>query len=172
MIDTLRLILFKECNLRCYYCCNEQTQFNSKFVEKSFDEIDFALYKNVCLTGGEPFLNKILLYSVMDKIPNELNIYIYTNGIPINLSDIDKLKTYSNLKCLNVGLHFYNQCAYINPQLEKHLPIRWMIQDIKIKGMMEYFPHRFKYGKIKLWKLNDCFMPNEDWVILSRETKN
>ena len=88
MKDTLRLILFLQCNMKCSYCCNEQEQFSSQFIEMYFKDIDFSKYKNVCLSGGEPFLRKSILYSVMYKIPRSKQIFIYTNGLRINNEDI------------------------------------------------------------------------------------
>jgi molybdenum cofactor biosynthesis enzyme MoaA len=58
-IDTIRLILTLDCNLKCSYCCNKLESVYSRFVKKSIDEIDFSRYRNVCLTGGEPFLYKL-----------------------------------------------------------------------------------------------------------------
>lgn len=69
--DTLRLILFLKCNLACSYCCNEIESVNLQFVKKKFTEIDFSGYANVCVTGGEPFLEKVLLYKTLDAIPLE-----------------------------------------------------------------------------------------------------
>ena len=77
--DTIRLILFLDCNLSCAYCCNEQEQFSSQFIKKDFNDIDFSKYENVCITGGEPFLYPESIWYVINKIPKEKTIYIYTN---------------------------------------------------------------------------------------------
>lgn len=97
MIDTIRIIMFLECNMNCSYCCNKNEEFNSQFNRKSFSEIDFSLYKNICITGGEPFLHKGKLFSILNKIPLDKNIYIYTNGTLIDDSDISRLLKYQNL---------------------------------------------------------------------------
>jgi molybdenum cofactor biosynthesis enzyme MoaA len=81
MINTVRIILFLKCNMRCSYCCNKKEKFNSQFQEKEFCEIDFSLYKNICLTGGEPFLYKNKLFSVLKKVPLDKNVYIYQRDI-------------------------------------------------------------------------------------------
>jgi molybdenum cofactor biosynthesis enzyme MoaA len=75
IIDTLRLILFLECNLKCTYCCNRQEQFNSLFREKKISEINFNFYKNICITGGEPFLYKNIFYKILNLLPEDKDIY-------------------------------------------------------------------------------------------------
>src|SRR3990167_2812299 len=104
MKDTIRIILFLECNMRCSYCCNEQEQVNSQFTKLHFDEIDFSKYKNVCISGGEPFLNRDLLFNTLYKIPAGKKIFIYTNGTLVKDYDIYGLMNMQNLKGINVGL--------------------------------------------------------------------
>lgn len=168
MIDTLRLILFLKCNMKCGYCCNEKEEFSNQFVKKTWKEIhdSFPNYKNICVTGGEPFLDKELLYNVLTLIPKKKRIYIYTNGMFITNNDIQILKYIPNLKGINVGLHTKKQLNKINPLLEKELPVRFMVQDIFYSQMLELYPERLNMVNVKTWKLNDCNMPNEDWVLL------
>lgn len=166
MKDTIRLILFTECNLSCHYCCNEQEQFSSQFVKKSFSEIDFSKYKNVCITGGEPFLRKRLLYHVMVSIPSELNLFLYTNGTLISFEDVLRLLLFENIKAINIGIHSVNQIDEVHPALDYLFNIRYMIQDTKLDQYMSAHPKRFTEQNTKAWKLNDCNMPNEDWVLL------
>lgn len=164
MKDTIRLILFTECNLSCHYCCNEQEQFNSQFVTKSFNEIDFSKYKNVCITGGEPFLNRDLLYAVLDCIPKSKNIFLYTNGLLIDMYDVRHLQKY-NIKSVNIGLHYSSQLAEII-YLDSLLPVRYSIQLEKMGVFYSMHYPRLNEKNTKAWKLNDCNMPNEDWVLL------
>lgn len=165
-IDTIRLILFLQCNMRCSYCCNEQEQFNSQFQKKKFDEIDFNLYKNVCISGGEPFLYKDRLYHALRKIPTDKNIFIYTNGIFINAFDLAELSDFKNIKCFNVGLHHINQLKAVIA-IDTIFPTRFMLQDIYKEKFLQAYPDRLNDSNIKTWKLNDCNMPNEDWVLLN-----
>jgi MoaA/NifB/PqqE/SkfB family radical SAM enzyme len=164
MKNTLRLILFTECNLSCHYCCNEQEQFSSQFVKKSFSEIDFSKYKNVCITGGEPFLRKELLYLTLDRIPADKNIFIYSNGLLINPEDVRRL-SHCNIKCINIGLHYLNQLSEII-YLEGLLPVRFMIQLEKLGEFYKKYPTRLDVTNTKAWLMDDCEMPNEDWVLL------
>lgn len=171
MKDTLRLILFLECNMHCSYCCNEIPEVSKKFVKKKFRDIDFTQYVNICITGGEPFLKKDILYQVLDKLPADKNKFIYTNGTLID--DIDLVALFGvvrrrNLKCINIGLHLIQQLKSII-NVEEYLPVRFMLQDIKKELYMAEYPNRLNESNIKTWKVNDCEMPNEDWVLLDLE---
>lgn len=166
MKDTIRLILFTQCNMRCSYCCNEQEQFNSQFHKMHFEEIDFSPYKNISITGGEPFLWRNILYDVLNSFPSGKNIYLYTNGILINNNDITCLASYNNLKCINVGIHTLRQLKAVNPNLERALPVRFMVQDKFYDKLLNLYPERVNNNNLKAWKMNECNMPNEDWVQL------
>jgi organic radical activating enzyme len=167
MIDTIRIIMFLECNMNCSYCCNKNEKFNSQFNKKSLSDIDFSLYKNICITGGEPFLHNEKLFSLLKKIPHEKNIYIYTNGTLINDSDIATLIKQKNLKCLNIGIHTLEQLDSINEDIEKKLPVRFMAQDINCEKLLKKYPERLNRNNLKSWSLDDCDMPNEEWVLLN-----
>lgn len=171
MKDTLRLILFLECNMHCSYCCNEIPDISKQFVKKQFRDINFNQYKNICITGGEPFLNKDLLYEVIDKLPEGKNLYIYTNGTLIDDSDLFvlyRMTKNNELKCLNIGLHLIQQLRNII-NVEEYLPVRFMLQDIKKELFLAEYPDRLNEANIKTWTVNECTMPNEDWVLLDLE---
>lgn len=165
MIDTIRLILFLECNMRCSYCCNEQEKFSSKFVKKRFDEIDFDKYKNICITGGEPFLYPDKLFHVLFKLPWFKPIYIYTNGLRISNEHLQALE-YHPIRSFNIGLHTKGQLKAVNPNIEKYFNVRFMVQDKFYDEMLQLYPERLNKDNLKVWKLNECEMPNEDWVLL------
>ncbi len=164
--DTLRLIITLECNLSCPYCCNNIPEFKNQFVKKSFNEIDFSKYKNVCITGGEPFTNKMLLYKMLFRIPYTKNIYIYSNGLLINDVDIFVLNKTFNLKAINIGLHYSSQINSIQPDIENKFNVRFRIEDKKVYEFLDASP-RLRRANVKGYKLNDCNMPNEDWILLN-----
>ncbi len=166
-IDTLRLILFLDCNMHCSYCCNEQKEFNSKFVKKKFEEIDYNKYKNVCLSGGEPFLYKNMLYFFLTYL-NKNDVYLYTNGTLIDDNDITQLKEFKNLKGINIGIHHINQLRKINP-LVLELPVRFAVRDINVKEFTLKYPDILNETNIKPWVMNDCHMSNEEWVLLDEK---
>ncbi len=166
--DTIRLILTLDCNLSCSYCCNKLESVYSRFIQKSLEEIDFSRYQNICLTGGEPFLNKPLLYEVLEKIPDQKNVYIYTNGLLIDYDDLLKLFIYGGLKltAINIGLHSIGQLKQIDRRIEETFNVRYLAQDICVEKLLTAYPERLTVKNLKGWHLNKCDQPNEDWVLL------
>jgi organic radical activating enzyme len=166
--DTLRLIITLDCNLSCSYCCNNLPEIKSRFVEKELPEIDFTQYKNICITGGEPFLDKPRLYNLLLHIPRGINVFIYTNGLLVQDTDIEILKNYwRKVKCLNIGLHTVQQAEIVfdKPWIQDY-PVRLSFQDIKRKMFEDIFPDVFTLINSKSWSMNKCEAPNEDWVLL------
>lgn len=170
-VDTIRLILLLECNLSCSYCCNNQSSVNSKFIKMKFEEIDFSKYKNVCITGGEPFLYKDFLYSVLLSIPKDKNIYLYTNGLLINHLDIMYLSFFGNLKGINIGLHSPHQFNRIIVKLQEHHNVRYMINEKYYQTLLDLHPDRLSKNNLKSWETGQCEMPNEDWILLKESAK-
>jgi len=166
MKDTLRLLITLKCNFNCEYCCNEQEEFNSQFCYKNFSEIDLNQYRTICITGGEPFINRDLLYGILDEIPLNKRVYIYTNGTLIEKADVFKLSTYDNLRGLSIGVHSSNQLYNINRDVYEILDCRFMIRDTMYDQIKIEHIDRLKGQAIKLWSMNDCNMPNEDWIVL------
>jgi organic radical activating enzyme len=165
MKDTARLIISTECNYSCSYCCNEIPDIKSRFQKIWLKDVDFSKYKNVSLTGGEPFLHKDWFYEVLSKVPSDKDLFIYTNGVLITDEDIDKLLEIKNLKCINVGLHYYGQLWYINERLEE-LPVRYTILEEKKAVMLSRHARKLQDKNVKIVKLNECDAPNEDWLLL------
>lgn len=64
MKDTLRLLITWECNLKCTYCCNEIPSVREGIEEIVFVDYVASLknYSILCVSGGEPFLDKKLLF--------------------------------------------------------------------------------------------------------------
>jgi hypothetical protein len=167
MKDTIRLIMFLECNFRCRYCCNDKTQFNQLFIEKSLAEIDFRNYNNICITGGEPFLRKDVFYEVLYSIPADKPIYLYTNGILITEEDIGIMSAFENIKGINIGLHGVNQLKLINPLLDELFSVRYMGWNKYEREYREKYPNRLNENNTKFWELDNCLRENEDWVLLT-----
>jgi radical SAM protein with 4Fe4S-binding SPASM domain len=98
-LEHIDIELTKQCKLECIHCSarSGQKPLNN---ELSLDEIENFLHeakslglKTVGLTGGEPFLCKEKLMSVIDFCNNNLkiSIHIHTNGILINSKDANKV---------------------------------------------------------------------------------
>jgi hypothetical protein len=106
-----------------------------------------------------------MLYETIRKIPATKDIYIYSNGIRIANSDIIKLHQITNLKGINIGLHTIDQFRLINNMLD-YLPVRYMVQNSMIDAFIKQYPNRLNAKNVKGWVLNECNLPNEDWVLL------
>ena len=98
---------------------------------------------------------------MLSIIPND--VYIYTNGIKINKDIEEKLKTFPNLKGLNIGLHYPKTFNKLINKLNNNPLVRFHAEDIYSEQLMKEFPH----SKLKFWKRNDCEMSNEEIRILS-----
>lgn len=165
LIDTVRIILFLDCNLLCPYCCNQIPEYRSRFQERVIDEIDFGKYRNVVITGGEPFLHKGWLYSTLAAVPVGKAIYMNTNGILINDEDVEWLRRF-NVKGVTIGLHFLMQPAKLNPRLPMFIPVRYRCWEKTVPAFLEMWPGVLDKDNLRGFEMNKCDMPNEDWVLL------
>lgn len=165
MIDTVRIILFLDCNLHCRYCCNNIPKYRSQFQEKRIEEIDFDKYQNVAITGGEPFLHKDRLYFALSSVPAGKPVYLYTNGMLITDNDIELLKRF-NVKGITIGLHLLLQPGHVNRKLPMSFPIRYRCLVEKRNDFLTYWPRLLNEDNLRGGALNECDMPNEDWILL------
>ncbi len=81
-------VRFTGCNLRCSYCDTIYAYEDGKERTPSevFDQIRKYFYKRVCLTGGEPLLQRDI--RVLLKLLNDYTVTIETNG-SIDLRQIE-----------------------------------------------------------------------------------
>ena len=79
-IDTLRLLLFWECNLSCDYCCNDIPEVRASIKQISAENIEAKKYENICISGGEPFINPDIVLSVAEAF-HDKDVFIYSNGL-------------------------------------------------------------------------------------------
>ena len=88
---------------------------------------------------------------------------IYTNGIKINKDIEEKLKTFHNLKGLNIGLHYPKTFNKLINKLNNNPLVRFHAEDIYYEKLTKEVPH----STFKFWKRNDCEMSEEDIRILT-----
>jgi molybdenum cofactor biosynthesis enzyme MoaA len=169
MKDTLRLLLTWTCNLTCSYCCNEIPEVRESIKPmsmKEFQNLDYSKYDNICISGGEPFLNIGKLYYTLFKIPYNKDIYIYSNGIMITQKHLDIIKQmHPNVKGINIGLHYTNSFDKLINKFKHEPLIRFHVEDI----YKELITRRYKDINFKFWHRNDCEMNNEEIRILKNE---
>lgn len=85
-------VRFTGCNLRCSYC-DTKYAYNEgcdMTIDQILNEIENFGYKRVCLTGGEPLLQKDI-QSLINRL-SDYEVSIETNGS----IDLSKFKLYHN----------------------------------------------------------------------------
>lgn len=129
MIKTIQINITYKCNLSCYYCF--QTDYPLKADRPKQDLLDavkqlkdfkpfIAQRPYIVIMGGEPFIDKELLYEVIANIPfQDYQLSIISNGQLIDDEDIAKLGE----KCT---LRISFDCLQKNPKyiIEKYLNMR------------------------------------------------
>ena len=162
-IDTLRLLLFWECNLSCDYCCNEIPEIRAGIKEISLENITGAKYENICISGGEPFINPDLVLATAEAFYDK-NVFIYSNGLLINQELLDTiLENHKNIKGLNIGLHGRSDFYTLIPRLHRSPLVRFHVEDVWKEYMEAYYP---KEARFHYWHRNDCEVLNEEVFIL------
>jgi len=97
------------CNLRCKYCDTKYAYFEGEElkIEQILNKIKKYNCKKICITGGEPLLQKELNELLSNLEKNEYVVLIETNGS----LDIKKYKKYRNIlfsvdiKCPSSEMH-------------------------------------------------------------------
>lgn len=158
MIDTARIIITTKCNLNCEYCCNNIPEVNRYFKNTKLEDINFDAYKNICITGGEPMLSIDRIFKVLDK-SNCKNVYLYTNGLLLNRYAA-KILTLKGVTAFNIGIHDINNIPDLHIEL-KGFNVRFLLDE---KYSYLILPPSVQ---VKFYKMNECFMVNEDWYLLN-----
>lgn len=96
------------CNLRCTYCDTTYAYFEGKEMELSqiLKKIKKWKCKRVCLTGGEPLLQRDMLSLIDMLLSRGYKIKLETNG-SINISEVAKrdIMISLDIKCPSSGMH-------------------------------------------------------------------
>lgn len=175
MIDTLRLVVGWDCNLKCGYCCNNIQKFRKEFEPVRLEEVDWKKYKTVCITGGEP----LLMMDRVERVCKEIEasgtkplIVMYTNGTLLTRWAVEKL-TKAGVRALSIGLHEPKEFRLIVSQVlnaalgSPELSLRFCAWE-RYAGMSALEDYRSHYTppkfgvEFKLWTLNDCVRENEE----------
>jgi organic radical activating enzyme len=162
-IDTLRLLVDWKCNLKCPYCCNEQDRFRKNIKPiNNLNDIDWAKYRFVCISGGEPLLFIDRVFEVAFRSLG-FNI-IYSNGLLWNQSIADRLYDI-NIKAANIGLHYpksFNSIISNILSIKTDISIRFHVWDKYKEEMLAKYPN----VNFRFWTLNDCDRDNEERFVL------
>lgn len=169
LIDTLRVVIDWRCNLSCWYCCNEQDSQRSQFGLTSLSVIDFSAYKNVCITGGEPFLfpDKIREVAALAHAAG-CYVIVYTNGI---LLSKERLDSAGPIDALTVGLHLKETFAGIIAATEStvcgtKIKVRYNVNQIFSDHPVIVNTKNRGRRNVRFFFLNQCDRHNERRVVL------
>ncbi len=122
------------CNLRCSFCDTTYAYDDGK--EMSIDEISSQISKYpckyICITGGEPLLQKEILDLIDFLIKRKYKICIETNGSMSikKLSNKKSLMTSLDIKCPSSNMHERNSFENIS-LLRKNDQLKFVIKDKK-----------------------------------------
>lgn len=157
MVDTARIIITRDCNLYCPYCCNERPEIYNKFRRLlSLEKVPWQNYKSVCITGGEPLLRVDRILEVV-RFANQHGCkkYLYTNGTMLTPNYLDFLLDNFEFDGVNIGLH------------EGVLVPYSVLAHEKVRVSMFDTDKRYMPVKANIKRINECDTPNEhiyDWV--------
>ena len=110
-------IRFTGCNLRCNYCDTRYAFYEGKYM--AIDEIMEAIKKwkcrRVCITGGEPLLQKNVYTLIEMLLKNGYEVSIETNG-SISILKLSKMnvKIKMDIKLPSSGMHKKMKIENIN----------------------------------------------------------
>jgi len=181
MFDTLRILVSRRCNFQCSYCCNEIKEvketinLTTMHELRNFLTLNESVIKNVCITGGEPFMDvnwktTVNLCLLLSKY-KDINVYAYTNGCSKYM--IRKVTTLTGLlgeqlKGLNVSYHDEYEKSYDKLQfslINKLVPVRLMVEKkMMMHKMIDIVSFLLSHDMIDSYKtftLGDCKRNNE-----------
>lgn len=105
----IRIVRFSGCNLagKCPLDCDTKYSWKNK-VEVSLDKvIDPGSWRGLMITGGEPFLHKEEMFTLVRLWSDEIHspIIIETNGTLLEYIDLFNLDRIMSLRYLHQNLH-------------------------------------------------------------------
>ena len=122
------------CNLRCSFCDTKYAYEKGKelSINEIFSKVKKYNCKFVCITGGEPLIQKDTIRLIEDLIKNNYSITIETNG-SIDLSPlikIDKIMISCDIKCPSSNMH-KKMCFENIKILKEKDQLKFVIKDKK-----------------------------------------
>ena len=160
------------CNLRCSFCDTKYAYENGEelTIEQIKNKIKKYKCNHICITGGEPLIQKDITYLINELLKERYAIGIETNG-SINIKPIiekEKLMISCDIKCPSSKMH--KEMVFENIQmLDKKDQLKFVISNKKdydyakkiiqkySPKCMVFFQPNWKKDPEKLadWILND-----------------
>ncbi len=164
-------VRFTGCNLRCSYC-DTRYAYNTGVKmspESIFNDVQKHYYKRVCLTGGEPLLQKDL--PELLKLLLDYEVSIETNG-SIDISDIKLIDNHHFVMDMKVPssevsekmlfknfnfLRDFDEIKFVIGSRSDYEWAREVIKDYYKKGIITFSPifGSVEYRNIVDWILED-----------------
>lgn len=160
-MNTAKIVISWDCNLDCSYCCNKDGVLRDTFKSIMLEEIEQSGYEDYEITGGEPLTvsNNYKLRRVLLAIPDDKNVYLYTNGLNLSYAVALFLKKHG-VTAINVGYHQipldWDTLQIIHRTI---LPIRLWVKHDEVTDDMAGFD-------VKTWHLGDCDAITTDRFVL------
>lgn len=172
-IDTLRLVVTWSCNLACAYCCNRRPDVQERVRVVSLGEIEWAEYRTICLTGGEPLAADpgLLATLLLRAAQNGRRVVLYTNGMLLNRDLAHWLRSFGATH-LNIGLHgwtsYLAQVQAVEAAVRRTgLHVRYHIQGSQVGNLRSLLESSgLGHVVLRTWEDGDCERANEDLVAL------
>lgn len=97
------------CNLRCTWCDTQYAFFNGKemSIEQLIQAVERYPTKHVCITGGEPLIQKETTTIINKLLDKGYKVCIETNG-SVSIKELgctEDLLTSLDIKCPSSGMH-------------------------------------------------------------------
>jgi len=165
MVDTVRVLVSWQCNMKCPYCCNDTLpEVRAGIRPARLEDLDAARYKVVCISGGEPLM---FMSKVRDACRWAAGRYIvlYTNGLLLTPETAVMLVSWG-VRAINVGLH--NPTTF-GPLIARAraafagLPVSVRFH---VENTHTYLAGAYPGLAFRFWQRDDCARANEDRVIL------
>jgi radical SAM superfamily enzyme YgiQ (UPF0313 family)/uncharacterized Fe-S cluster-containing radical SAM superfamily protein len=118
--EVVRWIITTKCNLNCKMCLNKQMRNSTPAEDISYIKIQDQIseisknHSRLVIHGGEPTLNKELIYLIRAAFINKINVQCFTNLYSPDTKYIDDL-VYFGLKSFNTSID------HIDPKLHDNI---------------------------------------------------
>ena len=135
------------CNLRCSYCDTKYAYYTGKELEipKILKKIEKYNCKNICITGGEPLLQKDITLLIDKLTEKNYNICLETNGSCSikNISNKKNLVISLDIKCPSSNMQ--DKMDYSNIKLlKKEDQLKFVIKNKKDYEYAKKIIERYK----------------------------